>query len=71
MMLHQQNDTRPVVYRAKVFVKHTGIMAGNDDYGRPMVIHNHPDSGFATVVTFDEFANGKQVFYSEEKFLPL
>jgi hypothetical protein len=65
--LYAQHDTGRVVYRSKGLVTHTGIMAGTDVYGRGMVIHNHPDSGCATVVTFEEFANGKQVFYKEEE----
>jgi hypothetical protein len=65
--LYKQHDTGMVVYRSKGFVTHTGIMAGTDEYGRSMVIHNHPYNGGATVVTFEEFANGKQVFYSDEE----
>jgi hypothetical protein len=66
-VLYAQHDTGKVVYRSKGFVTHKGIMAGKDVYGRSMVIHNHPDSGYATVVTYEEFANGKQVFYSDEE----
>jgi hypothetical protein len=62
MVLTQQHDTGRIVWRYKNLVKHTGVMAGKDEYGRDMVIHNHPFSG-ATVVTFAEFADGKPVKY--------
>ena len=62
MTLYLQHNTGRIVWRYKNFVRHTGVLAGKDEYGRDRVIHNHPSSG-ATVVTFEEFADGKEVKY--------
>lgn len=64
-LLQWQPNTGRIVWRYKNLVKHTGVLAGNNQCGQPMVIHNHPANGRASLVTLEEFAQGKQVRYDD------
>lgn len=48
-------------------VKHTGILLGDCSHtNKRLVIHNHPNTGYADIVYMDEFAQGKPVYYEQE-----
>jgi len=61
-------DAGKMLRRGKgLTLTHTGVHAGQDQYGRIMVFHNHPANGRTSVVTLEEFAAGRQVNFTNER----
>ena len=67
-----RNDSGKIIERPKyivgnTYVSHTGIMLGTClNTNNPLVIHNHPSTGNASIVSLDEYSDGQQVNYAEE-----
>ena len=53
------------VGEAMKFIKHKGVVVGQDEHGQQWVIHNHSDTDM-DLIPLDEFAKGKGVHFDDQ-----